>query len=101
MDASVATTVATTPRSAKPGARRLRTLVRWEFERGTQRLCCQVDRQMNADDSATFSVIHFPYRYLSLASSELFDHAASALRRHAALARDLRDAGWRLVSYTR
>lgn len=74
------------------------TLLRWELKRGRERLICQVER-----DPATsaFSVIVVPLRSLQRASVERFDAAVAALRRHAALAADLRARGWSVAAYTR
>jgi hypothetical protein len=41
-----------------------------------------------------------PFRNLQQATRENFDAVAAALRRHAALALDLRAAGWKLSAYT-
>jgi hypothetical protein len=71
------------------------TVVRWEFTRGTERLVCQVEREMNA-----FAVILVSYRHLQRASIERFQAAAAALRRHAMLASRLRAEGWTLAGYT-
>ena len=71
------------------------TVIRWEFMRGKERMSCQVDRAAD-----TFAVIGLPYQRLQRATVEVFGSAMAALRRHAALASDLRAAGWKLVEYT-
>ena len=74
------------------------TVLRWEFVRGEERMCCEVDR--SADGQGVFAVIGLPYQRLQRASVEVFQSVTAALRRHAALAADLRANGWKLVAYT-
>jgi hypothetical protein len=71
------------------------TVVNWEFTRGHDRLSCQIQR-----NSGSFSVVVMPYRSLPRTTTEMFQKAAAALCRHAALVSDLRASGWKLVSYT-
>ena len=74
------------------------TLLRWELKRGGERLICQVEREPG---TSAFSVIVVPLRSLQRASVERFDAAVAAIRRHAALAADLRADGWSVAAYTR
>ena len=74
------------------------TVIRWEFVRGEERMSCEVDR--SADGRGVFAVIGLPYQRLQRASVEVFQSVTAALRRHAALAADLRANGWKLVAYT-
>ena len=75
------------------------TLLRWEFVRGNERMTCEVDRSADGQEGL-FAVIGLPYQRLQRASVEVFQSATAALRRHAALAADLRANGWKLVAYT-
>ena len=75
------------------------TVIRWEFVRGEERMCCEVDRSADGQDGV-FAVIGLPYQRLQRATVEVFQSATAALRRHAALASDLRANGWKLVAYT-
>jgi hypothetical protein len=72
----------------------VRTLVRWEFTRGQERLSCEVDRELSKDTGG------LPYQKLQRGTIEFFENATAAFRRHAMLASDLRESGWKLVSYT-
>lgn len=76
------------------------TVIRWEFIRGHERMTCEVDRAADGRNAATFAVIGLPYQRLQKATVEVFQSATAALRRHAALAADLRATGWKLVAYT-
>ena len=75
------------------------TVLRWEFVRGEERMSCEVDRSADGQDGV-FAVIGLPYQRLQRATVEVFESATAALRRHAALASDLRANGWKLVAYT-
>ena len=74
------------------------TVVHWEFTRGDERVSCQVDRD---PESGVFAVALVAYKDLQRVSLEKFEAVASALRRHAMLAADLRGSGWKLATYTR
>jgi hypothetical protein len=76
---------------------RSRRLLRWIFERGTQRLTCGVD-QRPGDQTFTLSVV--PSSTTGAGIAETFTSAWSALRRHAMIASELRRAGWTLAAYT-
>ena len=76
------------------------TVIRWEFMRGDERMTCQVDRAADGREAGVFAVIGLPYERLQKATVEVFQSAVAALRRHAALAADLRATGWKLVAYT-
>jgi hypothetical protein len=72
-------------------------VIDWEFTRGRDRLSCRVERD---PVSGMFAVVVVTYRDLQRASLETFHACAQALRRHAALAADLRESGWTLAAYT-
>jgi hypothetical protein len=75
------------------------TVLRWEFVRGEERMSCEVDQSADGQDGV-FAVVGLPYQRLQRATVEVFQSATGALRRHAALASDLRANGWKLVAYT-
>lgn len=87
-------------RRQKASPRIVRTLVRWEFTRGQERVSCEVDRELSNDKQGRFAVISVPYQRLQRGTIEFFENATAAFRRHAAMASDLRESGWKLVSYT-
>jgi hypothetical protein len=72
-------------------------LLRWIFERGNQRLTCQVDQRPGAD-SYTLSIV--PHSTGAAAIAETFNTAWSAFCRHAMIASELRRSGWTLAAYT-
>lgn len=72
-------------------------LVRWEFARAHQHLMCAI-RSTPADSSFELAIV--PLWDVGRAAIETFSTATAALRRHAAVAADLRDAGWTVASYT-
>lgn len=74
-----------------------RRLLRWIFQRGTQRLTCRVD-QRPADQTFTLSLV--PHSATGVGIAETFTSAWSAFRRHAMIASELRRAGWTLAAYT-
>ena len=85
---------------AKRLAGKTLTVIRWEFVRGTERMTCEVDREADGTTGGPFAVVSLPYQRLQQASIEVFENAIAALRRHAAVASDLRATGWKLVAYT-
>jgi len=75
--------------------RQPRRLLRWNFQRGNQRLTCRVDQRPG---DHTFTLMLVPHSGIGIA--ETFTSAWSAFQRHAIIASDLRRAGWRLAAYT-
>jgi hypothetical protein len=72
-------------------------LIRWQFARGERHLTCAVNAA--AIDSA-YEVATVPLWDVTHAAVETFDSPREALHRHAAIAADLREAGWTLSAYT-
>jgi hypothetical protein len=72
-------------------------IVRWQFERGHRRLTCMVHR---APVTSGYEVATVPLWDVGRAAVEMFDSPCAALERHAAIAADLREAGWTLAAYT-
>lgn len=70
-------------------------VVRWTFQRGNELLTCQVHRQR----SGRYRLSLVPHAPRGLSGMENFAHLVSALHRHAAIAAELRQQGWMVVSY--
>ena len=71
------------------------SLLRWMFQRGDDRIVCQIDAVRSVMVSLTSQ--GGPVRTLC----EKFDDMLPAFERHAQLARQLRDYGWTVASYGR
>jgi hypothetical protein len=71
------------------------SVVRWTFHRGNELLTCQVHRQR----SGLYRLSLIPHAPKGLSAVETFGHLVSALHRHAAIAKELRQQGWVVVSY--
>ena len=84
------TTSAIVPTAATPVP-----MVRWIFQRGGHLLTCEVD----ARSRHTFDVSVVPHWDVSSAVVERFDHAVTAMERHAAIAQSLRSHGWQVVRH--
>jgi hypothetical protein len=72
------------------------SLLRWEFSRTHQRVMCAI----RAASANSWEVVTIPLWDVGRAAIESFSTAREALRRHAAIAAGLRDAGWKLSAYT-
>ena len=72
-------------------------LLRWIFQRGNERLTCQVD-QRPGDRTYTLSIV--PDSNVAGGIAETFSTAWSAFWRHAMIASELRRSGWTLAAYT-
>jgi hypothetical protein len=72
-------------------------LIRWQFERGDHHVACMVNQTPVA---SAFEVATVPLWDVDHAAVEVFDNPREALHRHAAIAADLREAGWTLAAYT-
>ena len=66
-------------------------ILRWVFQRGPEVLTCAVE---NSGQSTSYNVCVLPHWNLSDSMVERFNAPASALRRHAEIASQLREAGW-------
>jgi hypothetical protein len=73
-----------------------RALIRWEFARQGRHLMCAIQ----AAATASFEVATVPLWDVGRGSVERFSSASAALHRHAAIAADLREAGWTIAAYT-
>jgi len=72
------------------------SLVRWEFSRTQQQVMCAI-RTAKAN---SWEVVTIPLWDVGRAAVESFSTVRDALRCHAEIAADLRDAGWRLSAHT-
>jgi len=72
------------------------SLLRWEFSRTHQQVMCAI----RAASANSWEVVTIPLWDVGRAAIESFSTVREALRRHAAIATDLRDAGWTLRAYT-
>jgi len=71
-------------------------VVRWTFNRGNDLLTCQIHRQANGG----FRLSIVPYSPKGMSAVQNFGSIFSALQRHAAIAAELRQAGWTVVAYS-
>ena len=79
--------------TTSPARRRESTsMLQWIFSRNCAVLTCELD----ADPRGGFEVSVIPHWNVSSAAIEHFDGARDAFRRHAELARYLRETGWHL-----
>ena len=69
----------------------------WCFTRGAHLITCAIDVRLG--DSA-YNVLTIPHWDPLASVAERFAGPAAALQRHAAIARELRDNGWRVAAYT-
>jgi hypothetical protein len=72
-----------------------KSVVRWTFGRENELLTCQVHRQRGG----RYRLSLIPRAVKGLSAVESFTHLVSALHRHAAIAAQLREDGWTVVSY--
>jgi hypothetical protein len=72
-------------------------LVRWDFARNRKHVMCSVQRRPS---DSFYEVAIVPLWNIGYAAIETFTTARAALRRHAAIASELRDAGWRVAAYS-
>jgi hypothetical protein len=70
-------------------------VVTWTFRRGNELLTCQVLRQRGR----LYRLALVPHAPRGASAVETFGHLVSALHRHAAIAAELRQQGWTVISY--
>ena len=75
-------------------------LIRWQFERGDRHVACMINLALETQTAAAFEVATVPLWDVAHAAVESFDSPREAIHRHAAIAADLREAGWTLAAYT-
>jgi hypothetical protein len=71
-------------------------IVQWEFERDRRHVMCAI----HAAVTSGYEVATVPLWDVGRTILETFNSASAALHRHAAIAADLRDAGWTVTAYT-
>jgi hypothetical protein len=72
-------------------------VVRWQFEREGRHLTCGV---LKASGDRQYEVAMMPSWNARGSVVERFQTPLSALRRHAEIVEQLRDAGWQVSAYT-
>jgi hypothetical protein len=72
-------------------------VVRWDFARNHQHVVCTI---LAKPAESFYEVAIVPLWDFGCAAIETFTSATAALRRHAAIAAALRDAGWRVAAYS-
>lgn len=72
------------------------SLLRWQFRFRNDLVTCGITRS----GATGYSVVTVPHSNVKQASIEIYQDLVSALRRHAAIARQLREKGWSIASYT-
>lgn len=72
------------------------SLLRWQFRFRNRLVTCGVSRS----GASGYSVVTVPHNNVKKATIEIYTDLVSALRRHAAIASDLRASGWSIASYT-
>jgi hypothetical protein len=73
------------------------SLIRWDFARNHQHVMCTIQGRP-AESLYELAVV--PLWDIGRSAIETFSTATAALRRHAAIAAELRDAGWRVAAYS-
>jgi hypothetical protein len=76
-----------------PGA----PVVRWDFARNHQHVVCSI---LARPAESFYEVAIVPVWDIGCAVIETFTSATAALRRHAAIAAQLRDDGWTVAAYS-
>ena len=66
-------------------------VMRWVFQRGRHVVTCEIDE---CEDGAGYEVSVVPHWDVASAIVEPADTTVAALRRHAEIASELREAGW-------
>ena len=72
-------------------------MVRWDFARNDQHVVCTI---LAGPAESFYEVAIVPLWDIGCAAIETFSTATAALRRHASIAAQLRDAGWRVAAYS-
>jgi hypothetical protein len=72
------------------------SLLRWQFRLRNRLVTCGVARS----GATGYTVVTVPHNNMKKATIEIYEDLVSALRRHAAIASQLRSSGWSIASYT-
>jgi phage head maturation protease len=70
-------------------------LVRWELAQADKHVMCGIQRK-----ASLYEVSTVPLWAIGKSAVETFSCATAALRRHAEIAANLREAGWTVAAYT-
>jgi hypothetical protein len=85
------------PESAVMSDQPERPIVQWQLRRGRRFVTCRI---ASAGSTRAYEVATIPHWNVTRAIVEVFDALGPALCRHAAIATKLREAGWRVASYS-
>jgi hypothetical protein len=83
--------------TAERGNRRNTAFIRWDFARNHQHVMCTIQGR---PAESLYELAIVPLWDIGRAAIETFNTATEALRRHAAIAAELRDAGWKVAAYS-
>ena len=83
--------------TAAPGSSPDTPLIRWHFARNNQHVMCTIQGRPT---ESLYELAIVPLWDIGRSVVETFTSATAALRRHAAIAAELRDAGWRVAAYS-
>jgi hypothetical protein len=72
-------------------------LIRWDFARNHQHVMCTIQGR---PAESLYELAIVPLWDIGRSAVETFTSATAALRRHAAIAAELRDAGWKVAAYS-
>ena len=72
-------------------------VVRWDFARNHQHVVCTI---LARPAESFYEVAIVPLWDIGCAAIETFTSVTAALRRHATIAAELRDAGWTVAAYS-
>ena len=75
-----------------------KALIRWEFARNHHHVMCTIQGR---PAESLYELAIVPLWDIGRSAIETFSTATAALKRHAAIAAELRDAGWRVAAYSR
>ena len=73
------------------------SLIRWDFARNHQHVMCTIHGR---PAESLYELAIVPLWDIGRSAIETFSTATAALRRHAAIAAELRNAGWRVAAYS-
>jgi hypothetical protein len=74
-----------------------RSIIEWILERNRRRIVCSVTQLAHA---GSYEVVMQPLWETAYAVAERFRDPLTAIQRHAAIARGLRDQGWVVAAFT-
>jgi len=72
-------------------------LIRWDLTRDDKHVMCTIQGRPS---ESLYELAIVPLWDIGRSAVETFTSATAALRRHAVIAAELRDAGWRIAAYS-